>query len=433
MGASVHAVAGDAMIVPMSDATQAAAEIVDAAAHGTLLIIGSLPPGGRDLDLLARRGELEHVRVGLGAAGFSHVGQTHARFASCTADVVELVPAERWRLRRSAVDELFADAREVAPYRWLSQPAPHHALLILARRLVLARGSLPGKLLDRANDALARDPGAWEQAERRAESWRLARGLALLQAWHAGAEPSRPARLAALLEHIGRAPRRRAGRRQSGIVALSGLDGAGKSTQATSLAATLDLLGHPTVVEWNPMSTVSMAVPRSLKNLVLRRMGAGAPGDPAEASADRARTAMRRQPAAVVHVLALGAAVLAVVAYWRVVLRHAPRGRLVIVDRYALDASVHLRFRYGQGRGLPVQLALIRWLSPKPVAAYLLEIAPATAMARKAFHWTPAEFELQARLYAEERARHRAVAIDAEHAVEVICAEVAVATWRRLG
>jgi thymidylate kinase len=417
----------------MSDARPAAAEIVDAAADSRLLIIGSLPPGGRDLDLLAHRGALKHARVGLTAAGFTRVRQTHARFAACGVDVVELVPVERWRLCRDAVDELFADAQEVPPYRWLRRPAPHHALLVLARRLVLARGHLPAKLLDRADETLARDPGAWEQAERRASSWRLDRGLALLRAWHAGTEPSRAARVGALIEHIGRFPRRRAGGRRSGIIALSGLDGAGKSTQATSLAATLELLGHPTVVEWNPMSTVSMAVPRPLKNLLLRRMGAGVPADSGHASADRARTALRRQSAAVVHVLALGAAILAVVAYWRVMLRHAARGRLVIVDRYALDASVHLRFRYGQDHGLPVQLALIRWLSPRPRAAYLLEISPATAMTRKAYHWTPAEFELQARLYAEERSRHRSAVIDAERPLEAICPEIAVATWRRLG
>ena len=180
------------------------------------------------------------------------------------------------------------------------------------------------------------------------------------------------------------------------------------------------------------MSTVSMAVPRSVKELLLRRMESGDPAAAGGESADRARTVLLRQPAAIVHLLALGAAVLAVVAYWRVVLRHAARGRLVIVDRYALDASVHLRFRYGQSRTLPVQLALIRWLSPKPVASYLLDISPATAMARKPYHWTPAEFELQMKLYAEERARHRTEGVDAERPLEEICAQLAAATWRRL-
>jgi thymidylate kinase len=94
---------------------------------------------------------------------------------------------------------------------------------------------------------------------------------------------------------------------------------------------------------------------------------------------------------------------------------------------------VHLRFRYGESHSLRPQLALLRWLSPRPTAAFLLDISPATAMRRKPHHWTAAEFELQRELYREELSNHRAVRLDAECPPEEICAQLAAQTWRRMG
>ena len=410
-----------------------AAEIIDAAARGTLIIVGSLPPHGRDLDLLARPDELTSAGVALSTAGFIRVGHTYARFRGCDADVVDLIAATRW-LRRSALNELFDEAQVVPPFRRLGQPSPYHALLVLTRRLVLARGNPPDKLLRRIDAVLSRDPSAWAEAERRAASWRLERGLHLLRAWHEGSAPSRAQRMRALAELVDSRSLRWPAARRAGVIALSGIDGAGKSTQARSLASTMDKLGHASAVEWNPMSTVSMAIPRSLKSAILRTLGSAHDRPLDLRSADRARNVMHRQPAPVVHLLALATALVAVIGHWRVLLRQRARGRrVVIVDRYTLDASVHLRFRYGESRSLRPQLALLRWLSPRPTAAFLLDISPATAMRRKPHHWTAAEFELQRELYREELSNHRAVRLDAECPPEEICAQLAAQTWRRMG
>ena len=289
----------------MSD-TRSAAEVLDASVGGKLLIFGSLPPHGRDLDLLVRPDELSSAGAALAAAGFVRAGRSWARFRACDADVVDVVAAARWSLPGAELDALFAEAQPLAPFRWLCQPAPHHLILILARRLVLARGRPPDKLLRRLEETLARAPNAWADAERRAASWRLRRGMALLHGWHAGRSVSRAARVAALGELAGFRARPRRSPRRTGVIALSGIDGAGKSTQARALAQTLEKLGHPSVVEWNPMSTASMAIPRPFKDAVLRMMGSADRAPSAGQSADRARNAMNRQPGPLVHLLALG-------------------------------------------------------------------------------------------------------------------------------
>ena len=423
---------GSGAIMAFMTDRRTAAEVVDASVAGRLLIFGSLPPEGRDLDLLARPAELSAAGAALAGAEFVQAGRSWARFRACDADVVEFVPASRWGLPQDELDALFAEAQPLTPFRWLCQPAPHHVILILARRVVLARGRPPDKLHGRVEETLERTPTAWIEAERRAAAWRLRRGLQLLQTWHAGMPLSRTAWVGALGELAGIRARPRFSRRRTGVIALSGIDGAGKSTQAYALGETLEKLGHRSVVEWNPMSTFSTAIPRPFKDALLRMMGSADRAPIEGESADRARNAMSRQPGLVVHVLALGAALLAILAHWRLVLRHGPRGRLIIVDRYTLDASVHLRFRYGQSRALPIQLALLRWLSPKPIASFLLDVAPATAMSRKPHHWTAAEFELQAALYRDERERHRTIALNADRSQDQVCADLAGATWRHL-
>jgi hypothetical protein len=50
----------------------------------------------------------------------------------------------------------------------------------------------------------------------------------------------------------------------------------------------------------------------------------------------------------------------------------------VICDRYDLDLKVPLRHRYGEGFGFAFQLALVRILTPRPLRAYLLDVAPQT-------------------------------------------------------
>ena len=76
-------------------------DTADSLASGPVLVFGSLPPEGRDLDLLVRPAEERALAEGLGREGFVRDGRLFARFRDCSAEVVELVPAADWRLPAS--------------------------------------------------------------------------------------------------------------------------------------------------------------------------------------------------------------------------------------------------------------------------------------------------------------------------------------------
>ncbi|MCA1842687.1 MAG: hypothetical protein LC792_05755, partial [Actinobacteria bacterium] len=165
----------------MSAAEPAAPGLVDSALDERVLVFGSPPPQGADLDLLARPGAQAVVAQALSSAGFVRHGVQWASFRSCAVDVVELLPASDWRLPDEELRRLFEEAAPWAEFRQLVLPAPHHLLLIFARDL-LYDGSLEQGERRRLAGALARDPGAWETAEARAPAWGVARALPLLRA-----------------------------------------------------------------------------------------------------------------------------------------------------------------------------------------------------------------------------------------------------------
>src|SRR5437588_705209 len=141
------------------------------------------------------------------------------------------------------------------------------------RDRVLVVGSLPPQGRDlalivrpAADSALTEDPDAWTNAEGRAKVWGLTRALRLLDSTHRTHAPAGlSGRLQALVELVAstrgttervellrRSLRARMPRR-SRVVALSGLDGAGKSFQAQALQNALELLVCPTIIEWTPL------------------------------------------------------------------------------------------------------------------------------------------------------------------------------------
>jgi thymidylate kinase len=113
--------------------------------------------------------------------------------------------------------------------------------------------------------------------------------------------------------------------------------------------------------------------------------------------------------------------------------RHTRHGRIVVYDRYALDSTVQLRFRYGAHGKFSVQRRLIGLLAPSPVAAFYLDIPPETSLARKDDRWTLADLEAQARLYREEYERRGAVRLDGLRPRDELAAEIGEAVWRALG
>jgi thymidylate kinase len=396
------------------------AEIVDAAAPRRVLVFGSLPGVGRDLDLLVRDADLAPLRAVLAHEGFRSRGDEWVRFRDCTADAIDLVPTSAWRLPAPELDDLFAEARPLEGLERLVRPAPHHALLVLAR-LAGRAGTLPEKRRRRVAAALGEETTAWQQARELAPAWNL-----------------RPE-----LEHLERAyrdrhaPRVRAARpHRPRVVALSGIDGSGKSSQALLLCEALERLGYEAAVEWSPFGQNAWLdrLAKPAKRLLGRsqRFRAGRPE--LETGLERTPgTVLRERSAAVNQAWATVVAFANALSQLGTIARHTRRGRVVIYDRYALDSTVQLRFRYGTNGRFSLQRSLIGLLAPKPLAAFYLDIPPEASLDRKDDRWTLADLEAQARLYREEYERRGAVRLDGLRAKDDLAAEIGEAVWRTLG
>src|SRR5439155_7587165 len=96
-----------------------------------------------------------------------------------------------------------------------------------------SRGQTP-KTPARLASILADQPDAFKEARRSAPAWGATQALDALEDGSRRRLPSRP--------------------RRGTLITLSGLDGAGKSSQATALRHALDRLGHDAVVEWSSLS-----------------------------------------------------------------------------------------------------------------------------------------------------------------------------------
>lgn len=404
---------------------------VDAALDGRVLIFGSLPPAGRDLDLLARPPQEEALAGHLERAGFLNRGRSWARFRDCGADVVELVPAAAWTLPEAALQALFDEAVALGGLDHLARPAPHHALLILARRI--GHGALEPKHRRRIEAALLEDPQAWGRARAHAAAWRARGRLRRLQRRfmrdRPGAAQAALARVAALRRLAHRPP-------PGTLVALSGLDGAGKSSQARHLTESLTRAGLDPVAVWTSVASQPEGVAgvKRVANLLLnsmasaRRVPSGAPAPPPAASpADRAN-ALRKRSGAVRFGWATLQGVTNAARQRRRTARHLRRGRVVICDRYVLDALVHLRYAYGRSPAARLQTALLRRIPPRPDLTYFLDLPASEATARKAEYRT-ADNERRARLYRELCASHGAIRLDATQPEAVICARIAGDVW----
>jgi hypothetical protein len=296
---------------------------VDAAVADRVLVFGSLPPAGRDLDLLVRPEEAAALATALEGAEFRRSGRTWARFRGCSVSVVELIPAGALRLPVNELDAVFADGSPLPGALRVVEPAPHHALLILARRLEHER-RLPAKHRKRIDRVLELDPGAWASASRRAAAWRAEAALPRLRALHSSDEAHPAFSWRALLPR----PRR------TRVIALSGLDVERRRRHAAALAEALDRLGFDATIE-QPLRVDSVRTPEHTEPSGLRR-------------------------AAVATRVA--------VALWRPIWHRLGRGGIVIFDGSAVDAAAALRLdRNSRMTSLPLRL------TPGAVRSFVLE------------------------------------------------------------
>jgi thymidylate kinase len=438
----------------------AAAVLVDAAAPERVLILGSFPPTGRDLDVLAFKICREAIADALAGEGFLPRGpglaparpwvQQWVRFAEGTAFAVDVHAPERYGLADAEVQRLFDDALPIEGMRCLARCAPHHVLLLTARGLARRGGRLGDKRRGRVERAVTEDPGCWARARELAPAWGLSHALAVLeQALAADASPSPGDRARAQLELLRAVPRSRLERvlrlaaarrpRRARVVSVSGLDGAGKSSQTLAVQELLTAVGVEAVVAWMPLGHSprhpTLRLIRRTAGRVLRfgrRRGADAVGRASIGEPNPMRAARERS-----ELIAQGwvtvVALIQALQHRRAVLRHASTGRLVIFDRYVLDTAVQLRYFYGAQHRFEFQKWLVRLVSPTPKLSFLLDVPAETVATRKPLQYSFDEVCLQAGLYKDELESSGVVWLDGERPQAELTDELAETIWREVG
>jgi thymidylate kinase len=411
-----------------SELATGVAATIDAAAGGRVIVLGSLPPSGRDLDLLARSPERARIEQALDAAGLVRKGSDFALFRACSAYGVELITAEEF-VPRAALDDLFARALPLEGYAALARPAPAHALLVLAR-LVVHEGRLQPKRRARLKRILAEDPQAWRHAREMASSWRAGRALELLET----AAEGRPIPVSQRLRARGRRSALRFPHRGL-LVALSGIDGAGKSSQARWLADSLAALGVDVEVVWNNLLgnralKILSAPPRALLRLAGRSGERMAQWDDPPPHADDVSDSGVR-PGAVRRAWSIIVTVANALEQQIPAIRCVARGRVVVFDRSPLDLAVRMQVLYRVN--IEAQRRLVGLTAPRPDVAFLLDIPAEVSLTRKHDVWSAIQLEEQASLYRELAPGFGVRRIDGQRPPDEIAAEIAREAWLALG
>lgn len=420
-------------------------QLLDSMLSDRVVVFGSLPPGGRDLDLLVRPPEHEALSSGLRAEGFLHQQGIWRRLGAAGAEVVEIKPATAWGLPPEELSDLYSESRLLPGCKNLARPAPHHALLILARRLVRAGGVLESRQRRRVEAALAEDPDAWEAASGRAPAWRASGALGVLEsAYRSHRSVPVPARLAALVSEwrlrkgqrrqtVTKVVRAAVRPRKGFLVALSGLDGAGKSSQAACVRDALVGLGCRAVTVWPAIDAPSRTLPAAARlGQRLAALGSRPGGEGTlTPSAEEVGRSVRKHSRALTLAWSLLVTLRGAVRVARLTWPHLARGRVVVCDRYLLDSWVYLRHHYGGGGDYRLHVALLTVAAPRPRRAYLIEVSAKEAAARQPER-TASENAERGRLYRELAPRLKVRPIDGERPRERICAEIVRDIWESL-
>ncbi len=434
------------------------ADLVDGVLGRRAIVFGSLPPDGRDLDLIVRDEDVAPLAAALADAGFRSKDGEWVRFSDCGVGAVEIAPASSWRLPGSEIERLFADALPLEGRRHLARLAPPDDLIVLARRLGGRARAISPRHRARIAAALAARPSAWSDAQRARRRLgcpevpvRAARRL------RDGHSPPLGVRWAVRRETLrarGHGPARAAAgalrsvlrsRPPHGvIVAISGLDGAGKSTQAEALAATLGELGHDAAIEWSRITydyglrVVARPVKLALGAVVaLRGRVPAVPEDDPSTRPPRApdEAAARALRARFPLLNQAWAAVVAGIHAWglrRTLRPHLRQGRVVVRDRYVLDSAVQLRQIYGHRQGVGFATWLVRRIAPPALVGFWLDVPGEVAYRRKPEQFTVERLAARQPLYEAELDTLGVIRIDGTRPREEICAEIAWETWRRL-
>jgi thymidylate kinase len=445
-------------------------ELIDNVIQDRVLVYGSLPPEGSDLDILARPAELSVIREALVVEGFVPMGKLLVRFRLGQCEMVELTPTDAWQLPPVELAALFAEAQTIVGTRRLAQPGAHHALLIRARKAVRRPQSLRrshGRMATILRDEPDAGRDTWRRAEKRAAAWKARQALRLLKVasereghapallrWRAALEEYRGAaasgkRGARDLTHLLRAvlPRRPIPRfHRTQVVAFSGLDGSGKSSQARLLRDALRAMGQDAVVVWAGIGTnrslrwVKAPIRRGMRALprigplreLTERVAPKAHGAHTPLAEPGAH--MRRHGAGFRLATSVWMTVMALVnAYTlrKALLRSFGRGRVVIFDRYTLDSAVRLQHWYGASGSARFVTWLMRLVNKRPLRAYFLDAPPQVVFARKP-EWELHDLECRAALYDDGYMKLGVRRLDGTRPMNDLFAEIASDVWDAL-
>ena len=412
------------------------AAAIDRAVDGPVLVVGSPPPGGRDLDLLAKPEDYTAIANWLAHAGFVSRGHTWAILNGGGVYAVELSTTDRWRTKRDDASSLFSDTEPIPGFRHLVSPSPATVLLLAARGTVTRRGHITDKVRRRVSQALERDPDAWTVAEERGRALGMVGPLHLLREAYGTSGPLSPAARVAGLSGVllrdgplgtkarillGARPRRL----RPAIISFSGLDGSGKSTQVSKLQDRLGQVGVASERQWAGFKTASRV--RAAFPILNRPTGAGQ-----QRPHDRlVPTALLNSPVGIQAWVFVVVGVNAI-HLWRLVLRR-PGAKIVIFDRFSPDTMVKLDLHYHRSRNIDIrwQRMLFTLISPKPDVGFLIDVSSEVAYSRRQ-EQTPEELATMAELYQEQVPRFGLHRLDGTQSADALGEQVAVAVWRGL-
>jgi thymidylate kinase len=370
--------------------------------------------GGSDVDVLALPGAHAALLEALRERGLAPSGTMWT-----TADDavrIHVFRAEEWPRSYQPLHGIVARAERPAGRALVA--APEDRLLMYASELV---GGRPlSKLCPKARRLLAADSAGRRldalaaALDERTLARLIANPDALMARGRRGRLPYTVAARAAASSRMARAalaarvvarlrakirPRRRTG---GTLVALSGMDGAGKSTVSTAVGERLRSAGLEVAVAWNrlgedPRRLNAIAAP--VKRLLRRSATISDPtvsraADDVEHRQDPRVAAGRIGPVEWIWILIVTTLT---VTDFRRTARSRRRGGVVICDRWACDAIVDLKLRYGDHRAATL---LLRHAIPRPDVGVLLEIDAATAAERKPADLLPGARARMQELYA---------------------------------
>ena len=207
---------------------------------------------------------------------------------------------------------------------------------------------------------------------------------------------------------------------RSMLISLSGIDGCGKTTHARALVKAFAECDIRSTYVWSRggSSKLTDFIVRLVKRFLPARDGLDTTSDTRIAKVKRKGLWLKKP------VLRNGWTLLVLIDsllhYWAKVLLPMLAGRVVIADRYVHDALVELAVSAEREEiAESLMASIVRFLSPKPDLAYLLDVSPLIALARKPEE-TLGYLESQIRVYHRMARRGELCIVDAEADQEVV-------------